>query len=316
MTPGNNDRWWSAPSCRACGAGRRPGRVRYCRVHGRRFPVRVPSGSSPAGESGALARRSGRLLNEVSHSQIVGARSLLTKATHSVSSGYAQHAEQFIDRAAQMPYDPREEGSPGVRAASMLVSRQVVDQSEASAPEDTTWLDVRLAVHRHLDPTGRAEVASVAHGFVLQGAFFTLTPAEAQRIQQSFDDAPLEADLGDSPDATVEQRRGIIRSLVMAAVALADAYTEASETGRPTPIWRPSLTEDLAIDTWATAGSPAPGSPHRMGIAASLLRTPHRAPAPSYAPQGEGHPRHQPGRGGRSTTRGLRSEPGAPPVQP
>lgn len=37
--------------------------------------------------------------------------------------------------------------------------------------------------------------------------------------------------MGDSPDATVEQRRHIIRSLVMAAVALADADTQAADAG-------------------------------------------------------------------------------------
>jgi hypothetical protein len=37
--------------------------------------------------------------------------------------------------------------------------------------------------------------------------------------------------LGDEPDATVQQRRHIIRWLVMAAVALADAYTEAADAG-------------------------------------------------------------------------------------
>jgi hypothetical protein len=182
-----------------------------------------------AGEFGALASRSGRLLNEVSHAQIIGVENLLTKATHSVLAGDALRAEQLIDRAAQLPYDPREEGSPGVRAASVLVYRLIVDQFEASEPDDMTWLDVLLAVHPHLDPTGQAEVASVVHGFVLQGAFFTVTPAEARRIQQSFGDAPLEPDRGDEPDATVEQRRDIIRSLVMAAVALADAYTEAAD---------------------------------------------------------------------------------------
>lgn len=33
-----------------------------------------------------------------------------------------------------------------------------------------TWLDVVLATHPGLDPTGRADVASVVHGFVLQPA--------------------------------------------------------------------------------------------------------------------------------------------------
>ena len=184
-----------------------------------------------AGEFGALASRSGRLLNEVSHAQIIGAQNLLTKATHSVSAGDAQRAEQLIDRAAQMPYDPREEGTPGVRAASVLVYSLIVDQFDASEPDDMTWLDVILAVHPHLDPTGQAEVASVVHGFVLQSAFFTVTPAESRQIQQSFGDAPLEPHRGDEPDTTVEQRRRIIRSLVMATSALADAYTDPADAG-------------------------------------------------------------------------------------
>ena len=62
------------------------------------------------GGFGPLQRRSGRLLNEVSHAQITGAENLLTKAARSLSGGDAERAERLIDRAAQMPYDPREEG--------------------------------------------------------------------------------------------------------------------------------------------------------------------------------------------------------------
>jgi hypothetical protein len=89
---------------------------------------------------------------------------------------------------------------------------------------------VVLQVHPGLDPLGRAEVASLVHGFVLQGAIFTVTATEKRRIRQAFGDAPLEADLGDGPDATVEQRADIIRSLALAAAALSEAYTTASDT--------------------------------------------------------------------------------------
>ena len=68
------------------------------------------------------------------------------------------------------------------------------------------------------------------HGFVLQGAIFILTATEQRRIRQAFGDAPLEADLGDGPDATVEQRADIIRSLTLAAAALSEAYATASDT--------------------------------------------------------------------------------------
>ena len=74
-------------------------------------------------------------------------------------------------------------------------------------------------------PTGRADVASVVHGFVLQPALFTVSPAEERRIRQAFGDAPLEPELGDSPNSTVPQRQDIIKSLVVAAVALGRAYS-------------------------------------------------------------------------------------------
>lgn len=182
----------------------------------------------PQGAFGELQRNSGRLLNEVSHAQIRGAQNLLTKAVHSLARGDDLRAQRLIDRAAQMPYDPREEGSPGVRAASMLVYGIICDQFEGSDEDGAAWLDVVLAVHPHLDATGQAEVSSVTHGFVLQDAFFSPTPAEARRIRRVFGDAPLEADLGDGPDVTVEQRIAIIRSLTTAAAALREAYLAAS----------------------------------------------------------------------------------------
>ena len=59
-----------------------------------------------------------------------------------------RRAQLSVD--VELPYDPREEGSPGVPAASVLVHSLIVDQSEASEPDDATWLDVIPAVHRHL----------------------------------------------------------------------------------------------------------------------------------------------------------------------
>jgi hypothetical protein len=181
-------------------------------------------------EFAELARQSGRLLNERSHSQIIGAENLLTKAVRALDSGDAERAVRLIQRAAQIPYDPREEGSPGVRGASMLVYTLITDRFEASADDDMTWLDVVLNVHSGLNPVGQAEVASVVHGFVLQERLFSVSPAEKRRIQHAFGGAPLEADLGDGPDTTPEQREAIIRSLVMATLALGAAYGEATAT--------------------------------------------------------------------------------------
>ena len=186
------------------------------------------SGLDPArghrNEFGELERQSGLMLNELSNAQIAGAENLLTKAIRALDSGDDQRAGQLIQRAAQMACDPREEGSPGVRAATLLVYDVISGQFEASDPDDMTWLDVALEVHPGLDPTGRAEVESVVHGFVLQGAFFDVSAVEKRRIREVFGDAPLEAELGDGPNSTLEQRQDIIRSLILAAMALNNAY--------------------------------------------------------------------------------------------
>jgi hypothetical protein len=193
------------------------------------FPVDLDPGHGMRAEFGAMARQSGRMLNERFNAQITGAENLLTKAIRALASGDAERAEALIQRAAQMPYDERERDSAGVRAASVLVYGLIDEQLEASDHDDTAWLDVVLEVHPGLDPLGQAEVASLVHGFVLQGAIFSLTATEKRRIRRAFGDAPLEAELGDGPNATVEQRRAIIRSLTMAAAALQDAY--ATKTG-------------------------------------------------------------------------------------
>ena len=175
-------------------------------------------------EFGELARRSGRMLNERSLAQITAAENLLGKATASAAAGNVERAEQLIQRAAAMPYDPREEGSPGIRGAEMVIFSLVTDRLEASDEDDPAWLDVVVDVYAHLDGPGKAELASVVHGFVLQGAIYNVTAAEGRRIRQVFGDAPLEADLGDGPALTVEERHGIIRSLVATAVALREGY--------------------------------------------------------------------------------------------
>lgn len=195
--------------------------------------VPFSSGLDPArgqrNEFGELARQSGRLLNELSNAQVAGAENLLTKAIRALASGDAKRAGQLIRRAAQMAYDTREAGSPGVRAATMMVYDVISGQFEVSEPVDMTWLDVALDVHPGLDSTGRAEVASVVHGFVLQEAFFDVSAVEKRRIQEAFGDAPLEPELGDGPNSSLEQRQDIIRSLIMAAMALSDAYAAVAD---------------------------------------------------------------------------------------
>jgi hypothetical protein len=126
------------------------------------------------------------MLNAIGDAHVAGAENLLKKAVRSRASGDARRAERLIRPAARMPYDEREAGSPGVRAASMLVPGLISGQFEPSGFDDPAWLDAPLTVHGVLDSTGQAEVASVAHGFVLQQAFSTTSPVEKRRIRQAW----------------------------------------------------------------------------------------------------------------------------------
>lgn len=132
-----------------------------------------------------MARQLGRMQHSRHHAQITGAENLLTTAIRALNTGDSERAGQLMQRAAQMPYDEREDESPGVVAASMLVCRLISDQFESSESSDTTWLDVVLGVYSDLDSSGRARVSSVDHGLVLQEAFSLLArcrPAPVDRL--------------------------------------------------------------------------------------------------------------------------------------
>ncbi|GAB3197139.1 hypothetical protein GCM10027062_08150 [Nocardioides hungaricus] len=182
-------------------------------------------------EFGELVRAEGRRLNARSHAQIDGATNLLTKALARQEAGDAEQADRLIDRAAAMPYDARDEGSPGVRAAGQLVYVLVSDWLEASAEDDMSWLTAAVEAHSRVDGAGRAYLASTVHGFVLQDLFFTTSRAEQRLIRATFADAPLEADLGDGPELPPDGRASVIRSLLTCVRALEQAYAEAQRTG-------------------------------------------------------------------------------------
>jgi hypothetical protein len=177
---------------------------------------------------GALARESGHTLNEINNAQVTGAENLLLKAMAGFAAGDTERAGKLIHRVASMPYDPREEESPGIRAALMLVYDLVSDEFEDSDYGDTAWLDVALEVYGRVDGAGKSHLASTLNGFVLQPAQFTLDRDEKRRIREVVGDAPMEADLGEGPDATVAHRRGVITSLLRTTMALESAYVAAS----------------------------------------------------------------------------------------
>jgi hypothetical protein len=173
-----------------------------------------------------LTRESGRMRNEAFRTQQTGAENLLTKAMVSLESGDTDRAEKLIGRVAAMPYDEREEESPGVAAALMLVYNLVAQEFEDAQMGDTRWLEAALEIHAAADGAGKSHLASTINGFVLQDGIYTLNRDAKRRIREVVGDAPLEADVGEGPATTAEHRREvIITSLVRTALALDATYS-------------------------------------------------------------------------------------------
>lgn len=178
-------------------------------------------------EFAELARHAGRDANRRSSIRVQGAENLLKKAVRAIGAGDEDMAQRLIGRAAAMPWDEHEEGSPGIRGGCMLVYRAVVDRFEDSGRDDSLWLDVALEVLAGAEAWGRADLASVLHGIVIQTAFFDPTREEIRRIREAAGSAPLDADLGDGPDATVEHRSEVIESICRVVLSLEQGYDAA-----------------------------------------------------------------------------------------
>ena len=179
-------------------------------------------------EFAALERDEGRRLNARENDLLSGAMNLLDKALTRRSDGDDARADRLIALSAAMPYDPRMEGSPGIRGADQLLHDLITDWFEDSEVDDLRWLEVATAAHEQLAGPGRDGLASIVHGIVLQAGIYETSRNEQRQIRRAFGHAPLEADLGDAPGLTPEAREPIIRSLLTAVEVL---EAEAQRTG-------------------------------------------------------------------------------------
>ena len=149
---------------------------------------------------------------------------LLTKAIARLDAGESEQADRLVARAAMLPYDPRELGSPGVRGAAQIVYDLVSDQFEVSADDDSRWLTAAVEVYSSVIGPARLNLESVMHSFLLQDDLFALSRVEQRLIRKTFGHAPMEAELGDGPEATPAERAVVIVSLLGSARALRTAY--------------------------------------------------------------------------------------------
>lgn len=173
-------------------------------------------GDTPRALDG-LVVTSGQQLNAEYAAKLTGAQNLLQKAFVAAATDL-EKADRLIERAAAMPYDEREESFPGVQGAVQMLYEAITDDMEDADEDDHEWLGAALAAHEMTTGPGKAEVASILNGMVLQTAFFALPEVEKRRITKAVGSAPLHVEHLE-PDATVTARAEVIRSVLAALAA-------------------------------------------------------------------------------------------------
>lgn len=96
--------------------------------------------------------------------------------------------------------------------------------------DDASWLDAALAALDRVTGPGRAHLASVVNGFVLQEGLYHLPQPERRRIHREVGDAPLEVESVSGPEASIEERVAVVRSLVEATAAYQGALSSGATT--------------------------------------------------------------------------------------
>ena len=177
-----------------------------------------------------VAEASGRLRNQLFFAQFDGARNLLEKALVALAGGDEARLDKLVGRVAAMGYDDREEGFVGVRAAVQLLHDAVHDALMECDEDDASWLDAALAALDRVTGPGRAQLASVVNGFVLQEGLYHLPQPERRRIHREVGDAPLEVEPVSGPQASIEERVAVVRSRVEATAAYHQALSGGATT--------------------------------------------------------------------------------------
>lgn len=106
-------------------------------------------------------RESGRTRQLLGSGPQMAADNLVRKAVTALAGGDRGRALRYLARAAQLPYDDFEERAPVAISAGMTLYSAISDAEEASAVDDTRWLDAALAALGTADHRGRVEIRSV-----------------------------------------------------------------------------------------------------------------------------------------------------------
>lgn len=105
--------------------------------------------------------RSGQTLQRFSIAGQEAASNLLNKARRALDDGDPERAREFVDRAAQLPYDKHEEAAPVAIAAHMDLFCLVTDTLERAETHDSRWLDCVLKVVATSDESTRCVMRGV-----------------------------------------------------------------------------------------------------------------------------------------------------------
>ena len=162
---------------------------------------------------------SGRTLQPFSQALSTSARNLLTKARRALTSGDRSRAVAYVDRAVALPYDQHEDVRPAAREAHMQLFMAVTDALEASAVDDSRWLDAALEVMSFADDRARFVLRDVLDAVA---GDYQIERVEHHRLRAGIADVPARVGLEDL-DLSSEQ----LCEHVVAVLDACNAYEAA-----------------------------------------------------------------------------------------
>lgn len=140
------------------------------------------------------------------------AGNLLAKALKALDAGDQERADQFVDRALQLPFNEREEAETALLCAHMMVFSMVTEAFEASAPGDSRWLDAAEAALERCGPDSREDLLETLRIIARE---YAVSPAEKRRVHQVAPGDGLVRGIGDVMASRMGAEAATVRRIVV-----------------------------------------------------------------------------------------------------
>jgi hypothetical protein len=129
---------------------------------------------------GDIQLKSNLTARRIEQTPYLAARNLLTKALLRVDD--RKRAEQYVDRALQLPFDEHEGVHPAVHETHMLLYIAITDEIEDADESDSLWLDAALTTMDRCGPLARENLCEILH---LVTGEYVLEPGERRKLRDA-----------------------------------------------------------------------------------------------------------------------------------